>query len=173
VPCIEMSTRCARARWAVATLVVVALAAGCASRRDPSSTTQAPAPAPSAPLPTAGATSPSLPGPTARARNWQDYQRRAAQRLMEANPGRTYTVKAPEPLLAIPVLEVELEADGRVRRVNVLRVPTQAKDTTQMAIDAVYRAAPFGDVTHLPRPWRFSEAFLFDDARRFKPRILD
>jgi hypothetical protein len=172
VPCIEMSNRCARARWAMAVLVVVALTAGCASRRDPSST-QAPAPAPSAPLPTAGATSPSLPGPTARARNWQDYQRRAAQRLMEANPGRTYTVKAPEPLLAIPVLEVELEADGRVRRVNVLRVPTQAKDTTQMAIDAVYRAAPFGDVTHLPRPWRFSEAFLFDDARRFKPRILD
>jgi hypothetical protein len=42
-----------------------------------------------------------------------------------------------------------------------------------MAIDAVYRAAPFGDVTHLPRPWRFSEVFLFRDDRRFKPRAID
>jgi hypothetical protein len=37
----------------------------------------------------------------------------------------------------------------------------------------VRRAAPFGDVSRLPRPWKFSEVFLFDDNRRFKPRTLD
>ena len=31
------------------------------------------------------------------------------------------------------------------------------------------RAAPFGDVSRLPRPWRFVEVFLFDDEHRFKP----
>jgi outer membrane biosynthesis protein TonB len=76
-------------------------------------------------------------------------------------------------LLAIPVLEVELNADGSVRRIDVLRHPKQALDTTQLAIDAVRRAAPFGSVARLPRPWKFTETFLFDDARRFKPRTLD
>ena len=38
---------------------------------------------------------------------------------------------------------------------------------------AVHRAAPFGDVSRLPRPWKFVETFLFDDDRRFKPRTLD
>jgi hypothetical protein len=28
-------------------------------------------------------------------------------------------------------------------------------------------------VAHLPRPWRFSEVFLFRDDRKFKPRSLD
>ncbi len=79
----------------------------------------------------------------------------------------------PEPLLAIPVLEVELNGDGSVRRVSVMRQPSQAKDTVQLAINAVQRAAPYGDVSHLPRPWRFTETFLFDDQRRFKPRTLD
>ena len=54
-----------------------------------------------------------------------------------------------------------------------MHMPTQAKDTVQIAIDALNRAAPFGDATHLPRPWKFTEVFLFDDDRRFKPRILD
>ena len=51
-----------------------------------------------------------------------------------------------------------------------MRNPRQATDTAQLAIDAVHRAAPFGDVSRLPRPWKFTEAFLFDDERRFKPR---
>ena len=79
----------------------------------------------------------------------------------------------PEPLLAIPVLEIELDADGGVRHVSVQRRPSQAPETVQLAIDAVHRAAPFGSVAHLPRPWKFSEVFLFRDDRRFKPRSLD
>ena len=97
----------------------------------------------------------------------------AARRLVAANPGATYLGKVPEPLLAIPVLEVELNADGTVRKVQVIRHPTQAKDTTQLAIDAVHRAAPYGDVTRLPKPWKWAEVFLFDDDRKFKPRTLD
>ena len=97
----------------------------------------------------------------------------AARRIVAANPNRTYMGEVPEPLLAIPVLEMELNADGSLRRVDVLRHPTQANDTTQLAIDAVRRASPFGDVSRLPKPWKFTEVFLFDDDRRFKPRTLD
>jgi hypothetical protein len=96
-----------------------------------------------------------------------------ALRLMAANPGLTYSGRAPEVLLAIPVLEVELHADGSVRHIEVLRHPRQAKDTTQLAIEAVRRAAPFGEVSHLPKPWKVTETFLFNDERKFKPRTLE
>jgi protein TonB len=114
----------------------------------------------------------SLPAPKA-ARNWDEFKRQAARRMVEANPGITYTGPVPEPLLAIPVLEVELNADGSVRNITVLRHPRQAKDTTDIAIAAVRRGAPYGDMRHLKKPWKFSEVFLFDDSRRFKPRTLD
>ncbi len=111
--------------------------------------------------------------PAKRAASWDAFQRIAAQRLVDANPAISYTGEVPEPLLAIPVLEIELNANGSVRRIQVKRQPTQARDTVQLAIDAVHRAAPFGDISHLPRPWTFTEVFLFDDGRRFKPRTLD
>ena len=108
-----------------------------------------------------------------RALNWDDYKVRAGRRMVAANPEGTYTGAVPEPLLAIPVLEIELNGDGSVRSVRVQRQPSQATDTVQLAIDAVHRGAPYGDVSHLPRPWRFSEVFLFRDDRCFKPRALD
>jgi hypothetical protein len=112
-------------------------------------------------------------GPPVSARNWVEFRQQAARRLVQSNPDGTYTGAVPEPLLAIPVLEVELNADGSVRRVHVLRHPRQARDTTQMAIDAVHRAAPYGSMARLPHPWKWAEVFLFDDDRRFKPRELD
>ena len=109
----------------------------------------------------------------ARYRNWDAFRLHAGRRIVDTNPNGTFTGAVPEPLLAIPVLEVELNGDGSVRRILVQRQPSQAQDTVQLAIDAVNRAAPFGDVSHLPRPWKFSEVFLFRDDRRFKPRVLD
>ena len=106
-------------------------------------------------------------------RNLDALRRQAAERLVAANPERTYMGRVPDILLAIPVLEVELYSDGSVRRIEVLRHPRQARDTTQLAMDAVHRAAPFGDVSRMPKPWKFTETFLFDDDRRFKPRSLD
>jgi hypothetical protein len=111
--------------------------------------------------------------PPARLRSMHEVQVQAAMRLVAAHPNGTYEGDPPEVLLAIPVLEVELNANGTVRRIEVLRLPGQAPETTQMAIDAVHRAAPFGNVSHLPKPWKFVEVFLFQDDRRFKPRTLD
>jgi protein TonB len=111
--------------------------------------------------------------PPAAARDWDEFRLQAAQRLMAANPDITYTGPVLDPLLAIPVLEVDLDRDGRVRNIRIVRVPTQAEETTQMAIDAVLRAAPYGDMSRLPKPWKWVEVFLFDEDRRFKPRTLD
>jgi len=141
-------------------------------------TSRPPAPAPSPPPAAARSQAPSAPAApvaaqAARARHWDEYRLLAARRLVEANPTMTYTGTPPEPLLAIPVLQVDLKADGSVAAVRVQRQPSQARETVQLAIDAVKRAAPFGPVEHLPRPWTFTEVFLFDDDRRFKPRTLD
>ncbi len=111
--------------------------------------------------------------PPGTVRNWNEVRLQAAKRLVAANPQTTYTGVPPEPLLAIPVLEIELHADGSVRHIDVMRKPSQALDTVKLATDAVYRAAPFGDVSRLPKPWRFTETFLFSDDRKFKPRTLD
>jgi hypothetical protein len=111
--------------------------------------------------------------PPAVGRNWDQVRHQAAERLVAANPDITYMGTVPDQLLAIPVLEVELNGDGSVRRIEILREPREAKDTLKIAIEAVRRAAPFGDVSRLPKPWKFVETFLFDDARKFKPRTLD
>jgi hypothetical protein len=164
VRCIETRVGLGLMGW-----LSLALIAGCGSRQP------APAPAPAAP-PTAAApyVAPAgrLPSPGA-VRSWNDVRAQAARRLMAANPGITYDGAVPDPLLAIPVLEIELNGDGSIRKIDVMRVPRQAQDTVQIAIEAVRRAAPFGDVSRLPKPWKFSETFLFNDDRKFKPRTLD
>jgi hypothetical protein len=148
-----------RSRWLLLVIGAAALLGGCSSRQR----------APSEP----SMTFPSFGSGAASARAWDDYKVNFGKRLVASNPAGTYTGAVPEPLLAIPVLEIDLNRDGSVRHIRVQRHPSQAEDTVQLAIDAVRRAAPFGDVSHLPQPWRVSEVFLFRDDRKFKPRSLD
>jgi hypothetical protein len=155
--------------------------AGCSAPPPPATRPGAAPATPTSPAVPPTATAPSIeraaapvklppPGPV---RNWNEVRMQAAQRLVAANPNGTYTGAVPEPLLGIPVLEIELNGDGSVRKIVVLRHPREAKDTSILAVDAVHRAAPFGDVSRLPKPWRFTETFLFNEDRRFKPRTLD
>jgi hypothetical protein len=161
----------------------LALLAACSSPTPPpapagpTAARPAPSPSPAAPTPpaapaNANAVAARL-GPPKAVRSWNEVRAQAALRIVAANPEITFTGTVPDLLLAIPVLEVELNADGSVRRIDVLRQPAQARDTVQLAIDAVNRAAPFGDVSRLPKPWKFVETFLFNDQRKFKPRTLD
>jgi hypothetical protein len=113
-----------------------------------------------------------LPSPSA-ARSWKEFKTQAARRMVAGTPDGSFMGRPQEMLLAVPVLEIELNADGSVRRIDVMRKPSQAQDTTQLAIAAVHRGAPYGDMSRLPKPWKFAETFLFNDDRRFKPRTLD
>ena len=119
------------------------------------------------------ATGPVRLGPPGPVRSVQELHLQLARRVVAANPHLSYTGTVPEVLLAIPVLAINLNADGSIHHIEVLRPPRQAQDTIQIAIDAVRRAAPFGDVSGLPRPWRVTETFLFNDDRLFKPRTLE
>ena len=170
MPCIERDDAPGRLRRAAAWLGLCALSACQSPAPQPA---RAPAPAPAPRVTPAPAPVPA-PAPYARpATTVKEYQLQIAARLMAANPKITYSTRAPDILLAIPVLELELNADGSIRRIGVMRTPTQATDTIQIATEALRRAAPFGDLTHVPQPWKFTEVFLFNDDRHFKPRQLD
>ncbi len=165
-------------RWG-ARLLALSLAACSSSvpQREPSPW-PAPVPAPGSTSSTDRATSPSAGthaklAPATVSRNWDEFRKQAGRRLVAANPQLSYTGVVPDILLAIPVITVELNSDGSIRRMEVMRHPTQAQDTTQLAMDALRRAAPFGDISRLPKPWKFNETFLFNDDRLFKPRSLD
>lgn len=179
LPARNASTWASWANWA--TWACVVLLAGCSAPnpRPPSASLPAPATPPAAAVPAPGDPVPppvlgrvNLPPPGAP-RTALELRRQMAHRLVQAHPEASYLSRAPDRLLAIPVLEVELNADGSVRRINVLRHPKTGSQATQLAIDAVHRAAPYGNVSHLPRPWKVVETFLFDDQLRFKPHTLD
>ncbi len=175
----------ARRKVLAAACVAAGVLAGCSSSSDraPGEERERVPPIRTAPKPPpleTVAASPSvpqgakLPLPAPRTvRSWAEVRQQAAERMVAANPDVTYTGKVPDQLLAIPVLEIELNGDGSIRKIEVLRPPRQAKETLQTAADAVRRAAPFGDVSRLPKPWKFVETFLFDERYKFKPRTLD
>ena len=157
---------------------LLAVLAGCTSRPMPSD-----APAPAAPVPgpaatvvrpATPATAPAAQAPVAQApaRNWDEYKVRAARRIMQTSAGETFSGPIPERLQSIPVVQVELNRDGSVRNVTVLRVPKFSPQTLQMATAAIRRAGPFEPVGHLPRPWQYAETFLYNDDLKFQIRSL-
>ena len=97
--------------------------------------------------------------------------------MVAANPDdHLHRRRCPIILLAIPVLEIELNARRqRPPHRGPARADARPRTRCQIAVDAVRRAAPFGDVSRLPRPWKFVEIFLFDDDAQVQaahPRAL-
>ncbi len=113
--------------------------------------------------------------PAPAVRNWDEFKRQAGRRMVAASPQGSYMGKPPPMLFGIPILEVELNADGSVRHISVTRAPAnpEARNTIDYAMQAVHRGAPYGDMSRLPKPWKWTEVFLFNEQRQFKPRSLD
>jgi protein TonB len=101
------------------------------------------------------------------------YQAQVAQRVAERNPEHRYTGALPPMLPAIVVLDVTVDADGRMTDVEVRRSRDPA--ASKVALASMRRSAP------LPPPRKlaagtgrltFSETFLFADAERYQLRSL-
>jgi hypothetical protein len=107
---------------------------------------------------------------------WQAYRLRAAQLITQANASSSYSGPVPDPLASIPVVQVQLNADGTVRFVDTLRVPKFKPETLEMAKAAVMRASQlnggFGSVANLPQPYQFAETFLYNDDLKFQLRSV-
>jgi hypothetical protein len=151
-------------------MAVAAVLAACSSTPLPP---YSPAPVTSA-VPTTPATlapaAASAPAPLAR--NWDEYRVHAARMIVKSNAGSVFFGPLPEMLQSIPVLTVQLNPDGSVRNIDVMRTPRFAPETLQMAMRAIRQAAPFGSVAHLPQPWQFNETFLYNNDLKFQIRSL-
>ncbi len=113
--------------------------------------------------------------PAPAARNLDEFKKIAARRMVTGSPRHSYMGKPPQMLFGIPILEVELNNDGTVRNISVVRPPANAlaAGTTDIAMEAIRRGAPYGDLSKLPKPVKWTEVFLFNEKNQFKPRSLD
>jgi hypothetical protein len=132
----------------------------------------APAAAPAQLATVAGAPARTAIAQTGPARTWDEYKLRVARRIQATSGAETFAGPLPDPLQSIPVLQVQLNRDGSIRAIVVLRTPRQSPQTIEMATRAIRRAAPFEPVGHLPRPWQFNETFLYNEDLKFQLRTL-
>jgi hypothetical protein len=154
----------------ISTGVAVALLASCASKplpKDPYPAQPAPAPvitpqpAPAAP-PSVGSS--RLPAVA----SWADYRRRAAQLIVAANPGGSFSGPMPPQWNGVATVTVMLNADGSVRAVDLMRASRISPEVNNFALQAARRAANYGPVGNLPQPWQFNETFLYNDNNKFQ-----
>ncbi len=124
------------------------------------------------PTPSGTITLPPGSNPNANAPDMLAYRVQTAKKIMQTNSAVTFTGSLPDPLASIPVIEINLNADGSIRGLDVRRTPRFYPETAQTAMAAIRRAAPFGSVAHLPQPWVFNETFLFNDDLKFQLHSL-
>ncbi|MFM7332360.1 MAG: hypothetical protein ACKO1L_12000 [Brachymonas sp.] len=150
-------------------VAAVALVSGCASRRMPEhAPLPSPAPAPVfTPLP---APVPPAAGETRlpMMASWAEYRRRAAQMIVAANPGASFSGPQPAQWSGIATVTVMLNADGSIRGLDLMRGSRISPEVNDLALAAARRAANYGPVSNLPQPWQFNETFLYNDSNKFQ-----
>lgn len=92
----------------------------------------------------------------------------AAQHLYRLNQHRIYHGMLPPMLYAIGVLEVDLHANGQVRRLNWLRAPKHAPEVIREIERTVRAAAPFPVSARTQGRIHFTDTWLWDKSGRFQ-----
>jgi len=95
------------------------------------------------------------------------YRMDAARHIYSAYPERIYKGKLPPLVHGIVVLEVDLDASGQLRRIDLIRVPSHAPEVTEAVTKMIQAASP------MPAPARmggarFTEIWLVDKSGRFQ-----
>lgn len=148
-------------------LVMLSWLAGCTTPPPPPA-----APPPATPVARAPAPPPAAaPAPANRrvsqATNEKAYRQDAARAIYAAYPDSIYKGKLPPLLYAIAVVETELDANGNVRDVRMLRAPSHAPEVTARVRDLIRKASP------LPAPARlgtvrYTDTWLVDKSGKFQ-----
>ncbi len=155
----------------LALVSITVLIASCSNKPLPPHTPApppTPAPAPvftPQPAPAPPAASASRLPPVA---SWADYRRRAAQIIIAANPGASFTGPQPVQWSGIATVTVLLNADGSVRAMDLMRGSRVTPEVNDLALAAARRGANYGPVSNLPQPWQFNETFLYNDNNKFQ-----
>ena len=99
--------------------------------------------------------------------NAKAYRMDAARYIYASYPERVYKGKLPPLVHAIVVLEVEVDGNGGVKDIHMIRTPSHAPDVVVAVTDMINKAAP------LPVPSRlggakYTEIWLVDKSGRFQ-----
>ncbi len=101
------------------------------------------------------------------------YKALVAHQVMQRNPERVFSGRLPEMLPAIVVLNVTVDRNGGLTRVDVQR--SRDSNAARVAVESMRRSGP------LPKPenliargdaMTFSETFLFNEQYRFQLRSV-
>lgn len=95
------------------------------------------------------------------------YRLDGAKHFYAVYADRIYQGKLPPLIHAVVVIEIELDAQGRVVNVQLIRVPSHAPDVAHAVRDMIQQASPF------PAPARmggvkYTEIWLVDKSGRFQ-----
>jgi periplasmic protein TonB len=95
------------------------------------------------------------------------YRKDGARHIYAAYKDQIYKGKLPPLLHAIVVAEIDVDAGGNVRNVNMIRTPSHAPDVTARVREMIRKASP------LPAPTRLSDTkyldiWLVDKRGRFQ-----
>jgi periplasmic protein TonB len=151
-----------------AAIAALAWLAGCSTPPPPPARPSAPAPVAKAPAPApAAAPVPPANRNVSQATNEKAYRQDGARAIYAAYPDSIYKGKLPPMLYAVAVVETELDANGNVRDVRMVRAPTHAPEVTAKIRDLIRKASP------LPAPSRigttkYTDVWLFDKSGKFQ-----
>ncbi|HEX6703694.1 MAG TPA: hypothetical protein VF169_02955 [Albitalea sp.] len=95
------------------------------------------------------------------------YRMDAARHIYAVYKDKIYRGKLPPLVHAIVVVEMELDANGQLRDIHLIRVPTHAPDVTAAVQEMIRRAAPMPAPSRLGGA-RFMETWLVDKSGQFQ-----
>ncbi|HEX5806999.1 MAG TPA: hypothetical protein VFY31_11785 [Macromonas sp.] len=121
---------------------------------------------PTAPAPVAPPASPYT-GKISLANTEREYRRDAAQHLYSLNTSRIYQGKLPPLLYAVGVLQVTVDGQGQVRKLDWMRAPSHVPAVVAEIERTVRAAAPY------PAPKKlgqvvYTDIWLWDKSGRFQ-----
>lgn len=142
-----------------------ALLAGCAATPTPVAT-----PAPTPP-PVLVAPAPPVPSIVSDARTTQGYRFDAASHLYTRNLDRIYRGVMPHYLYAIGVVQLQVDAMGRVVDFKWMRAPEHAPEVIAEIERTLRQAEPYPAPVHMGYA-TYIETWLWDSSGRFQLRTL-
>lgn len=95
------------------------------------------------------------------------YRMDAARFIYASYPERIYKGKLPPLVHAIVVLEVEVDGNGGVKDIHMIRTPSHAPDVVVAVTNMIHKAAPLPVPSQMGSA-KYTEIWLVDKSGRFQ-----
>jgi periplasmic protein TonB len=101
------------------------------------------------------------------ARSEDDYRKDAARHLYDTYAAQVLKGKVPAYVYAVMVTDTEVDAQGKVLSVRVVRAPSEADEVVPWVLAMIRRASPLPALRHL-KSTRYVDIWLVDENGRFQ-----